>query len=52
MNETELKLSVEVETKGGVRRPVHWTCRQSLNQDGSFPLHLEKADAPGWLKGV
>jgi hypothetical protein len=52
LSETEFRLSAEVETKAGVRRAVRWACRQTLNQDGTFPLHLEKADASGWLKGV
>jgi hypothetical protein len=52
MNETEMRISAELETKGGVRRPIRWASRQPLNHDGSFPLHLEKVDAPGWLKGV
>lgn len=52
MTTTEAKLKAELETKGGVRRPVHWACKQPLNADGSFPVHLQKAIASGWLKGV
>jgi hypothetical protein len=46
------KLRAELETKGGVSRPVRWACAQPLNQDGTFPVELQKANANGWLKGV
>ena len=47
-----LRLRAEIETKGGVQRPVRWACAQSLNADGSFSIELQKAGAVGWLKGV
>jgi hypothetical protein len=52
MGGSELRLRAEVETKGGVRRPVQWACAQPLNRDGSFPITLKKTDEAGWLKGV
>ena len=48
----ELRLNAELETKAGVRRPVHWTCAQALNTDGSFSIMLKRAGDAGWLKGV
>jgi len=44
----ELKLTVHLETKAEIRRPVQWACQQRLNADGSFPLQIYAADAPGW----
>lgn len=44
----ELKLTAHLETKSGLRRPVQWACAQQLNADGSFPVRLKAADAPGW----
>ncbi len=52
MDAADLKLTAEVETKGGVRRPVQWACAQPLNRDGSLPITLKKAGDAGWLKGV
>ena len=52
MGAAELRLRAEVETKGGVRKPVRWACAQPLNPDGSFSIKLKKADEAGWLKGV
>jgi hypothetical protein len=52
LNRGELKLNAELETKGGVRRPVRWACAQALNSDGSFPIHLKQAGDTGWRKGV
>ncbi len=48
----ELRLRSELETKGGVRRPVQWACQQPLNADGSLTVTLKRADEAGWLKGV
>jgi hypothetical protein len=52
MGGLELRLRAEVETKGGVRRPVQWACAQPLNPDGSFSITLKKPNEAGWLKGV
>jgi hypothetical protein len=49
---SEMRLRAEVETKGGVRRPIQWACAQRLNGDGSFPISLKKPADAGWLKGV
>ena len=48
----QLRLYAELETKGGVRRPLRWACAQALNADGSLSIELKKAGAQGWLKGV
>lgn len=52
LNRGDLKLTAELESKGGVRRPVRWACVQTLNSDGSFPIHLKQAGDAGWRKGV
>jgi hypothetical protein len=52
MGGSELRLRAEVETKGGVRRPIQWACAQPLTPDGSFSITLKKANEAGWLKGV
>jgi hypothetical protein len=36
----ELVLRAEIETKAGIRRPVRWACSEPLNPDGSFPFRL------------
>jgi hypothetical protein len=48
----ELKLSVHIESRAGVLRPVRWACAQKLNADGSFPVRLKSPTDKGWLKGV
>jgi hypothetical protein len=48
----ELKLSVQLESKADVRRSIKWSCVQHLNADGSFPIQLKDANAPGWRKGI
>ncbi|MFL6350706.1 MAG: hypothetical protein ACJ74Z_02480 [Bryobacteraceae bacterium] len=52
MGGLELRLRADLETKGGVRRPVNWACAQPVNPDGSFSIRLKKANESGWLKGV
>ena len=52
LNRGDLKLTAELESKGGVRRPFRWACVQTLNSDGSFPIHLKQAGDAGWRKGV
>ncbi len=47
-----LHLRAEIETGGGVRRPLQWACAQRLNSDGSLKVMLKKGTDPGWLKGV
>jgi hypothetical protein len=48
----KMLLRAEIETKGGVRRPVRWACAQPLNQDGSFPVQLKPHADPDWRKGI
>jgi hypothetical protein len=52
MRARDLKLTAQIETRGGIRRPVQWACQQSLDPGGSFSIKLKEADAAGWLKGV
>jgi hypothetical protein len=47
-----LVVKAEIETKGGVRRPVRWACAQPLNADGALPLELLRPDDPRWRKGI
>ncbi len=49
---TRVVLKAELETKGGVRRPVRWACAQPLNPDGSLTVQLMSATDPRWRKGV
>jgi hypothetical protein len=48
----KMLLRAEVETRGGVRRPVRWACAQPLDPDGSFPIQLKSHTDPDWRKGV
>jgi hypothetical protein len=45
-------LKAEVETKGGIRRPVQWACAQPLEQDGSISLQLLPEKDKHWRKGI
>lgn len=47
-----LHLSVAIEIRPGVRRPVAWACEQPVNVDGSITLDLKNENDPGWRKGV
>ncbi len=48
----EVRLSVELEIRPGVLKPVAWSCEQALNPDGSITVQVQPADASGWRKGV
>jgi hypothetical protein len=48
----KLTLRGEIESKGGIRRPVRWACKQPVNPDGSFSFELKLPDDPDWRKGV
>jgi hypothetical protein len=48
----KLTLRGEIESKGGIRRPVRWACKQPVNPDGSFSFELKSPDDPDWRKGV
>ena len=48
----QLKIRAEIETKAGIRRPVHWACAQPLNADGSLMIQLIRSDDKRWRKGV
>jgi hypothetical protein len=45
-------LSVELEIRPGILKPVAWTCEQPVNSDGSVTVQLQPENAPGWRKGV
>jgi hypothetical protein len=48
----KLKLRAEIESKGGIRRPVNWATAQPTNADGSISFQLLRRDDPKWRKGV
>jgi hypothetical protein len=47
-----IKIRAEIETKGGLRRPVNWATAQPVNPDGSISFQLLRRDDPKWRKGV
>jgi hypothetical protein len=47
----EIRLTAELEMKGGVRRPVRWACREAA-PDGSVAATLRGAGDPAFRKGV
>ncbi len=49
---SQMRLRAEIETKGGVRRAVHWACAQPLDADGAFPIRLKPFTDPDWRKGI
>ena len=48
----EVHLSVQVEIRPGVFRPVAWACEQEQNADGSVTVNVKAQDDPTWRKGV
>ena len=48
----KLRIKAEIETKGGIRRPVIWATEQPTNSDGSIEFQLIRRDDPKWRKGV
>jgi len=52
MDGQKLKIRAEIETKGGIRRPVHWASAQPANADGSLTIQLIRRDDKRWRKGV
>ena len=45
-------LVAEIETKGGIRRPVRWACEQPLEPDGAFRVEVKRQSDPDWRKGI
>ncbi len=52
MDGQQMKIRAEIETKGGVRRPVRWASAQPANPDGSLTIQLIRRDDKRWRKGV
>ncbi|NWG13748.1 MAG: hypothetical protein HXY20_09455 [Acidobacteria bacterium] len=52
MEGREVTLRAEIETKGGVRRPVRWACAQPLENDGSLAVKLKSRSDADWRKNV
>jgi hypothetical protein len=48
----KLKVRAELETKGGIRRPIKWATAQPVNPDGSITFELLRRDDKRWRKGV
>ena len=48
----QIKMRAELETKGGIRRPVRWASAQQPNVDGSLTIELLRNDDRRWRKGV
>jgi len=48
----KIYLSVQLEIRPGVKRPVAWACEQPANPDGSITVELKGENDPGWRKGV
>ena len=47
MSEQKMIIRAEIETKGGIRRPVRWACSEPVNPDGSFSFQLHGSSAGG-----
>jgi hypothetical protein len=45
-------LSAQLETKGGIRRAVHWACEQPLEANGSYRIAIKKQSDSDWRKSV
>jgi hypothetical protein len=48
----KFKVRAELETKGGIRRPIKWATAQPVNSDGSITFELLRRDDKRWRKGV
>ena len=47
-----VRLSVKLEIRPGIFRPVAWACEQPVNPDGSITIDVKTEDDPSWRKGV
>jgi hypothetical protein len=45
-------LVAEIESKGGIRRPVRWACEQPLEPDGAFRVEVKRQSDADWRKGI
>jgi hypothetical protein len=52
MDGQKMKIRAEIETTGGIRRPVRWASAQPSNPDGSLTIELIRRDDKRWRKGV
>ena len=52
MDGQKMKIRAELQTKGGIRRPVRWASAQPPNADGSLTIELLRSDDKRWRKGV
>lgn len=47
-----VRLRAEIETKGGVRRPVAWACEQRLDEQGALVVQTKPHGDADWRKGI
>lgn len=52
MDGQQMKIRAELETKGGLRRPVRWASAQPANPDGSLTIQSMRHDDKRWRKSV
>lgn len=52
LDRQKMRIRAEIETKGGIRRPVNWATAQPCNPDGSISFDLLRHDDQKWRKGV
>jgi len=45
-------LSIQLEVRPGVKKPVAWACEQPVHPDGSVAVDLKDENDRGWRKGV
>jgi len=48
----KVQLSVQIEIRPGVKRPIAWACEQPVNADGSITIDLKSETDRGWRKGI
>jgi hypothetical protein len=48
----KVNLSVEIEMRPGILKPVAWACEQPVNADGSISIEVKRMDDPKWRKGI
>ena len=48
----KLQLSLQLEIRPGVKRPVAWACEQPVHANGSLTIDLKDGKDRGWRKGV
>ena len=47
-----VRLRAEIELKGGLRKPVRWSCEQPVEADGSLAVTVKKQSDKDWRKNL